>query len=70
MAQLIKFQISSNMAPKVKSNKKPGKQNYPVTKDEYRLENLIIKYIKLENTSITYKEFTYAMACRVLHQPL
>ena len=43
------------MAPKIKSNKKPGKQNYPVKKDEYRLENLIRKYIRLGNTSITFK---------------
>ena len=35
MAQLIKFQISSNMAPKVKSHKS-GKQNYPDKKDEYK----------------------------------
>ena len=58
------------MAPKIKSNKKPGKQNYPVKKDEYRLENLIRKYIKLGNTSITFKEFKHAIACRVLLQPL
>ena len=52
------------MAPKIKSNKKPGKQNYPDKKDEYR------QYIRLGNTSITVKEFTHAVACKVFLQPL
>ena len=31
---------------------------------------MIRKYIRLGNTSIIFKEFTHAMACRVLLQPL
>ena len=58
------------MAPKVKSNKKSGKQSYQDKKNEYKLEDLIRRYITLGTTNITYKQFTHAMACRVLLKPL
>ena len=70
------------MAPKNYKSIKIGNQtkimNYPIKRDEYikeinqanRLENLIRKYNSLNNTSITFKEFKHAIACRVLLQPL
>ena len=70
------------MAPKNNKSSKTGKQtkimNYPIKRDEYikeinqanRLEKLIRKYNSLNNTSITFKEFKHAIACRVLLQPL
>ena len=70
------------MAPKFNKSSKTGKQikiqNYPIKSDKYikeinqanRLEKLIRKYNYLNNTSITFKEFKHAIACRVLLQPL
>ena len=70
------------MAPKVNKSSKTGKQtkiiNYPIKRDKYikeinqanRLEKLIRKYNSLNNTSITFKEFKHAIACRVLLHPL
>ena len=70
------------MAPKNNKSSKIGNQtkimNYPIKRDEYikeinqanRLEKLIRKYNSLNNTSITFKEFKHAIACRVLLQPL
>ena len=70
------------MAPKINKSSKTGKQakiqNYPIKRDKSRkeiyqalkLERLIRKYISLNNTSITFKEFKHAITCRVILQPL
>ena len=74
----ITSQQLGKMAPKNNKSSKIGNQiktmNYPIKKDEYikeinqanRLENLIRKYNSLNNTSITFKEFKHAIACRLV----